>query len=149
MITAVTVRASRKAERKAPANEKSRGDADLRLHPDEDAGKVKRRKSFMQQMPGNHEDQQHDLEVGQRLLVDGVRLGHADEHRLQGEQTARGQGVHFRAMARVKMNSPMSTQPVMNGPYSEQVMGLAIRNRRIVNLYQVGALPRKFRVKAL
>ena len=47
MITAVTVRASRKAERKAPANEKSREMWIFDCTRTRMRVKVKRRKSFM------------------------------------------------------------------------------------------------------
>src|SRR5690554_2252607 len=49
-------------------------------------------------------------------------------------------------MARVKMNSAISSQPAVTGPNTNITIGLAIRNSRITCLYQLGALPRKLRV---
>jgi hypothetical protein len=52
-------------------------------------------------------------------------------------------------MARVKMNSPISTQPVIKGPAVIRRMGLIIRNTIIASLYHMGAFPKKFFTKAL
>ena len=67
------------------------GDVDLRLHPDEDAGEGEPQEILHEVDAGDHEDQQQDnLEVGQRLLVDGVglapvqRIGPVLENGVQG-----------------------------------------------------------------
>lgn len=51
-------------------------------------------------------------------------------------------------MARVKMNSPTSTQALVTGPASHSSRGLSKRKASTVSLYQRGECPRKFCAKA-
>lgn len=46
------------------------------------------------------------------------------------------------------MNSAISAQPVMKGPATTSKIGFIIKKATIANLYQFGALPKKFLAKA-
>ncbi len=54
----------------------------------------------------------------------------------------------MRAMARVKMNSPITHQPVTKGPAVKRSNGLSRRNAMMENLYHDGEPPRKLLLKA-
>jgi len=85
-----------KSGEKSAGKTKKQGNYILRLHPDQDAGEGKAQEILHEVDAGDHEDQQQDdLEVVQRLLIDGFRMGHADHHRLQRQQAAGRQGVAF------------------------------------------------------
>ena len=48
------------------------------------------------------------------------------------------------AIAKVKINSAISIQPVTKGPNAQRASGLISRNKMIDFSYQPGELPRKF-----
>ena len=63
-----------------------------------------------------HRQQNTKLQIGFGLVVNRMWVGHADDNGFDGQQSTGLQGITRRARARVKINSPIRTQPVIKGP---------------------------------